>query len=173
MPKYIVQAPMPISFDVPRLNITNPNIPHTVELTEHEVRILSQSVPNIKIVLVTPPAVQEPKVIELEIPKSKRTLLVEVAPSPEYSVEVTEAEETTIEPIVFEPPFEPAEETVQEPIKELDPNRIQSSNLSLKESVAHLQTLKTIEDIKAFVSVGDTRVKLLEEVEKRSQELSK
>lgn len=146
---------MPISFDIPALNIANPNIPVTIFLSEQEVQILVRSVPNIKVV---PVITVEP----VQRTEKKKELLVEKEPVVEPTVEPTTVETIT------EPPVAPVEEA-QKSTAEIIVKK--SNTLSLSECKAMIKTLNSVEELKAFLSSDETRVTVKEAVESRIKEL--
>lgn len=157
---YIVESPMPISFDIPKINIVHVHFPVKALLSDEEVRILTQSIPNIKIVPEIIPVTPEPK--------AKKILLVEDAPV-EPVITATPEPEPTPEVPAEEETLLPEHSDVEPPVI----HQTLSMNLSLNECIAHMQTLTSVAELKAFVSAGDTRKGLLEEVKKRTQELTK
>ena len=174
--KYILQTQIQFSFDVPPLNITQLNVPHEVSLTEAEVLILRQAIPNIKIV-----PVQKPVVVEKPAKVTAALNVGSIEIKPKAVVEET-ATEPLVEKTIPEPTVEQTTEvtttvTLDVPVSKVladgTNNPVESSYLSVNESLLFIKNANSLQELSSFLSVGEKRKGILEEYRKREEELSK
>lgn len=164
---YILQTQIQFSFDVPPLNITQLNVPHEVSLTDAEVLILRQAIPNIKIVPVQKPTVTEKPA---NIASAVTSFKIEMNPKPVVK-------EETPEPTVEQTTEVTTTVTLDVPVSKVSEdgttNPVESSYLSVNESLLFIKAAKSLQELSSFLSPGEKRKGILEEYRKREEELSK
>lgn len=153
---------MPISFDVPALNIPFAHKAMEVFLTSEEAYILEQSVPNIKVVLINKPEIKTTKpTIEK---KPKKELLTEELPVVPAVPESTVVEEpvVNIEPVI----------EISETILEEGSAIKKSTALSLIECLEYIKQLTTESELNQFLQKDDNRKGVKEAIARRIEELN-
>lgn len=154
--KYILQTPIQFSFDIPALNITLLNVPHEVSLTDQEVLILRQGIPNIKIVPSQPTVPSTPTKAK-EVKQEVETPVEVKEETVEQTIEVT----TTI--------------TQDIPVSEVNPDGVtpvKSAYLSVTEASVIIKNAKSKTELEGFLSEGESRKGILDEYNKRLKELN-
>lgn len=155
---FILQTPIPLSFDIPKINTYEVGKPIEIYLTEQEVEILKQSVPGIKLVSkLVPVLIQEEK------PNTENIS------SPEETSENKTGEDAGEVVLVV-----PAKLTLEETEKTKEPEnfKVLSENLSVQEATLYLANLNSKEDLESFLSPEEDRKGVLEVYKKRLKELS-